>query len=158
MSRATAAAWPCFEPTAEFRPLGSVEADDRVRAQARGTTCRLLLGGRRLLIEHDDGAVIVGLVEQLRRGQRALASAAAPLAVHLDSHAVTPCRRLLPGDGEVVDAVDEHVVPHGYLVGSHGQAKPGEASEKSAVGDLHLHPGQLLAQALVDPVPEGNVL
>ena len=55
-------------------------------------------------------------------------------------------------------AVDEHVVAHGYLVGTYGQAEPGEASEQSAVGDLHLHPGELLAQALVDPVPEGDVL
>ncbi len=34
----------------------------------------------------------------------------------------------------------------------------GEAPEKSTEGDLHLHPGELLAQALVDPVPEGDVL
>ena len=57
-----------------------------------------------------------------------------------------------------MDAVDEHVVAHGYLVGSHGQVERGEASEKSAEGDLHLDPGELLAQALVDPVTEGDVL
>jgi hypothetical protein len=133
---------------------GSNEADDGVRAQGRGATCLLLQGGLGLFIEDDDGAVIVGLVEQFGRGQCALAGAAAPVAVHLDSHGVIP----LPGDGEAVDAVDEHVVAHGYLIGSHGQAEPGEASEKSAVGDLHLHPCELLAQALMDPVPEGDVL
>jgi hypothetical protein len=130
------------------------EADDRVRAQGCGATCLLLQGRRGLLVDHDDSAVIVGLVEQLRRGQRALTGAAAPVAIHLDSHALIA----LPGDGEAVDAVDEHVVAHWYLVGSHGQAEPGEASEKSAVADLHLDSGELLAQALMDPVPERDML
>ena len=64
----------------------------------------------------------------------------------------------LPGDGEAVDAVNEHVVAHGHLAGWYRQVQRGEAPEKSAVADLHLHPGELLAQALVDPVPEGDVL
>ncbi len=73
---------------------GSDEADDRVRAQGCSATCLRLEGGRGLLIEDDDGAVILGLVEQFGRGKCALAGAAAPVAVNLDSHAlITPTRR-----------------------------------------------------------------
>lgn len=79
--------------------LGSDEADDRVRAKGCGATCLHLERGRGLLIEDDDGAVILGLVEQFGRGQCALAGAAAAVAVHLNSHAViTPTRRR--GGGE----------------------------------------------------------
>jgi hypothetical protein len=73
---------------------GSDEADDGVRAQGCGETRLLLEGGRGLLIEDDDGAVLFRLVEEFGCVQRALAGAAATVAVHLDSHAViTPTRR-----------------------------------------------------------------
>lgn len=104
-----------------------------------------------MLAEDDDGAVLFGLVEQFGCVQCALAGAAASVAVDLDFHAViTPARRR-----EAVDAVNEHVVAHGHLAGWYCQVQRGEApEEKSAVADLHLRPGELLAQALVDPVPE----
>lgn len=66
----------------------SEEADDGVRAQGCGETCLPVEGGRGLLIEDDDGAVLLRLVKQFGCVQGALAGAAAAVAVHPDSHAV----------------------------------------------------------------------
>src|ERR1700726_1596156 len=50
-----------------------------------------------------------------------------------------------PGDRQFVDAVDDRVVLERDLVQAGGQAQGGDALAESAVDDLQLHAGQVLA-------------
>ncbi len=52
--------------------------------------------------------------------------------------------------------VDLSVVPGQFGLG-HGQAQVGEAADQPVEGDLQFHPGKVLARAVVDAEPEGQV-
>jgi hypothetical protein len=62
------------------------EADDAVGAQSDGALHRGLLLRRRLGVQHDDGAVVLALVEDGRGHQGAHSGAPAPVTVDDDPH------------------------------------------------------------------------
>src|SRR4029077_8194389 len=62
--------------------------DGAGRAQGGGVVDGLAQLSRRVVVEHDDEAVLVALVEHLRRGQHTLSRADAPVVVHHHSHDV----------------------------------------------------------------------
>jgi hypothetical protein len=62
------------------------DADDAVRAQMLGQVGPLVQLGRGLVIQDDDHAVLLGLVEEFRCVKRTLAGSAAAAPVHSDTH------------------------------------------------------------------------
>src|SRR5579871_4436786 len=69
-----------------------------------------------------------------------------------------PHVRELPGNGELVDSVGEAVRLELDLVQAGRQRESGNALVEGTVDDLEFDPGELLAHALVDAVPESVVL
>ena len=64
----------------------------------------------------------------------------------------------VPGDREALHAVDVRGLGAQVdLLGRYGQAQGGEAGDQRGERDPHLDAGELLAQALVDAVAEGQV-
>src|SRR5436305_660869 len=63
----------------------------------------------------------------------------------------------LPGDRQRVDPVDAHVVAEGDLLEGDGEPEARQAAQQGFEGDLEFHPGQRLAQALVDAEAEGDM-
>src|SRR5690242_7707700 len=55
--------------------------------------------------------------------------------------------RRLPGDRQLVGAVDLHVGAHAHGVGGNGESQLRQPLDQAAEGDPHLHPGQLLPEA-----------
>jgi hypothetical protein len=58
---------------------------------------------------------------------------------------------------ECVEAVDQHGVVHGHVSGGLGEAEAGEAADQGAERDARLEAGERCTEAVVDPVPEGQV-
>src|SRR5436190_21108836 len=63
-----------------------------------------------------------------------------------------------PGDGQLVQAEDRAVVLERQVLDRPRQPQRGYAVEQRAVGDVEFGAGEVLAQALVDAVPEGDVV
>ena len=63
----------------------------------------------------------------------------------------------LPGDGELAGAVDDTVVLERDVIEGHGQPQGGNAPEQRFVDDLEFLAGQVLPDAQVRAVAEGDV-
>src|SRR5580698_4797684 len=121
-----------------------------------------LLDGGDILIghligEHDDPAVVLALVEEARVGQHAQTRADTALPICDHSHS-GPFRIGLPGNGQLVYAIDARVILERHLVERNGESQVRDTAEQSTDRDLDLDPGQVLPKTLMHSVAERQVV